>query len=254
MHPHQPTEGLGRHGHNGEIYTWLSAAAPNSRRILSAALAVLGRSPVNLQETIARAYNSPVSSTVLQSRLAEPWHRAVAQLIDYRSSVWIKHGIELPELISQQPLYQLGVPYPPMITRQFTGQMVCMDPDMGFYAVELDSMPFANCADHDAGFGSPWAYVAGYIPVQVFHQLGGSLHRPPDRDHLYALSDIPGDSWVFVHRPFGPVVENSSAQKSALNQLLNSGLCVIPQETVDLTHQLLHLLRNHEQTGNLVNK
>lgn len=248
LHPHQPDLGRGLHGHNGEIYQWLLPVAPNSRRILSAALAVSNRAPVNLQETISRAYNSPVNTAVLRERIPAPWRVAVERLIDYRSSVWIKHGIELP----CADAYQCGAAYPPSSTRQFVGHMVTELGDHGYYAVELDTVPFEVCADHDARFGSPWAYVAGYIPVQRLHQLSGSLHRPPDRDHLYAVGDIAADEWTFVYRPFGAVVEDVTSQRSALNGLLSSGLPVVPQRTVDLISGLLHLLRNHEQTGNLV--
>lgn len=248
LHPHQPDLGQGLHGHNGEIYQWLLPAAPNSRRILSAALAVADCPQVNLQQRIARAYNSPVNTALVQQRISAPWRSAVERLIDYRSSVWIKHGVEMPS----DAAYQCGAAYPPVDTRQFIGHMVTQLEDQGFYAVELDTVPFAVCADHDARFGSPWAYVAGYIPVQRFHQLRGSLHRPPDRDHLYAAGHIAADEWTFVYRPFGAVVADPAGQRSALNALLASGLPVVPQQTVDLITGLLHLLRNHEQTGNLV--
>jgi hypothetical protein len=232
------SDGTGRHAHNGEILRWLQPHPPDSSRVFSAYSAyTLSDRPRHLQSAIAQAYNRPVPPAVIHT----PETVAAQRLLDHWNETWIRHGIEHPKLMDYTN-HQL--PFPPKHTRYSIGDQVTQYDQENRYAVDLDRVPFQNCSQHslDHNNGVPWAFTAGYIPITVFKQHQGQLHRASDRDHLYASSNIPALLFTHIIWDFGSRVQQREHQRAAREQLLHNGLPVIHIRTVQKLSTLITLL------------
>lgn len=114
-----------------------------------------------------------------------------------RKSIFIRHGFEKHDFNSISE-------FPPSSSywRQTKS-----------YAIEIDSAPFSNeisigpahphiiwqdnhCSNH--GGNHIWNRIKGYITLDSFRTLGGTLHPIATRDHLMAKSNIPIDEWTFI--------------------------------------------------------
>ena len=223
----------GRHSHNGEILDLLAPVPPTSDRILAAYHVWQAHTiPSNLQADLARAYNT-AGRTV--ARTAP--ERALRTIIDNISDVWIRHGQE------QAGAFAPRLPFPDPESRIAIGTMVNDCRDQGWFAIDLDSTPFAAFEQHPVELtsGYPWTYTVGLLPMTTFQRYRGTLHHPADRDHLYARCNIPAKHWVFLYRDFDDCILDAPVQLEMRNCLLNSGAPVIH---IDEYRRLIQLYRH----------
>lgn len=115
----------------------------------------------------------------------------------------------------------------------------------GGYPIELDQPPFsgaqivnrqgAYCSNH--GEDAPFNQIKGFISFDDFLRLGGEIIDSKKRDHLYANSNMPIESWIFIHRI------NNSNRRLEIEALLSlDDVFIIHQETLTLFFALVKLL------------
>ena len=188
-------------------------------------------------QQLIHAYNNPQQHSNID--------RAVKYLCDNWQSTWLRHGLEKPEMNT----YGKNQLYPPLQSRMHIGAAALRKCDRarGWYAVDLETVPFDTCALHGYGGDYAWAYVAGLLPTQYYT---GKLHISGDRDHYYADTQIPEQQWLYVYDTVQTQdPDKNQSQNTALQQLLNTQLMTIPYQTV----QLLHTLRKHLRQQYTVN-
>lgn len=228
-HKHQPVVD-GCHHHNGTILGHIQEPFDFSR--LWSAWQVYQTKPVNCELELATAYNNPSKIKKLNTL-----GRSVKYLYDNWDQTWLRHGLEHPA----RHEYGKGTLYPPHKSRQRVGVATRSDPayEQGWYAVELETAPFDNCANHGLGCDEPWIYVAAHLPLQHYT---GNLHTSGDRDHYYADTTVLEDKWLYIHRPIQTKdAQKHHIQKLALGALLKTDLMILEYNTVIL----LHTLRKH---------
>jgi len=228
-HVHQPIVD-GSHHHNGAILGLIKtdftfASLWNAWRQYQ-------QMPVNCEVELAQAYNNPRPIKKL-NKLG----RSIQYLCDNWTDTWLRHGLEQPA----RHEYGKGTLYPPHRSRLRVGAATRSEPayDLGWYAVELETAPFDNCATHGLGCDEPWIYVAGHLPLKHYT---GKLHTSGDRDHYYADTAISEDKWLYIHRPIQTQhKEKRHIQNLALGALKETELMILEYNTV----LLLHTLRKH---------
>lgn len=223
----------GRHSHNGEILDLLAQVQPTSDRILAAYHQWQTHTiPRNLQTELARAYNTAGRTVARTSK-----ERAVKLIIDNITDVWIRHGQE------QAGAFAPRLPFPDPESRIPIGSMITTHKEDNWFAVDLDSTPFAAFEQHPVELtsGYPWTYTVGLLPMKTFQQYRGTLHHPRDRDHLYARCNIPAKHWVFLYRDFDDYILDAPTQKEMRNTLLN---CGVPALHIQEYHRLIQLHRH----------
>lgn len=225
--PQHIEPGSGKHAHNGEILRFLEPVVPNSARLLSAYHAyVQANRRVHLQQPIAIAYNTP---TPLQ-----PWDSetlAMCRLIDYRHSVWIRHGVENPQVVTYNTAQD---PFPPSNSRHIVGSAVTLqNQHLNHYAVDTDVFPFVVCSRHgeNTQWQNPWDKTAAYLPLELYT---GKFVHPPDRDHYYATQQIPVHLWIHTY------TDNLD------ERLTNLGVPTLHTNTVKKLHTVLTHLDIHQ--------
>lgn len=70
------------------------------------------------------------------------------------------------------------------------------------YPVEIDTLPLTKCSDHTGM--ALWRQIQGVITHNDFIKYNGK-YISQSRDHIYAVSDIPLNKWVFVYKSVGNV-------------------------------------------------
>jgi hypothetical protein len=128
---------------------------------------------------------------------------ALEYIYTNRNDIWIRHGIEVLEKRD----YTKGAEFPPDDSFQavmpYKSRIV-----RNWYPIEHDSVPFIkrlsgqqiwNCSTH-GNYRTTWNRLKGFIPFQVFHDLGGRIKSPERRDHLYAENKTPLSEWLFTYK------------------------------------------------------
>lgn len=233
-------EGSGRHAHNGEILQYLAATPPSSTRILSAYAVYLaaGRRQ-DLQKNIAQAYNNPQP---YESHNSETL--AVRNLIDYRHSVWLRHGVETFE---NARINSPGELYPPLHTRHTVGEAVSLqNQHLGRYAVDTDRFPFVQCSLHgkNSNWQQTWDTTAAYLPIELYNH---SLHHPKDRDHYYAVAQVPAKRWTHILWDIPHNLTERNSAKHYRQQLQQLKLPAVHYNTVQRLNTVLTHLDIHAQ-------
>lgn len=249
-HERQPDDGSGRHAHNGEMLQLLQPHPPNLDRISSAYIGYrsVDDGPATLR-AIANGYNRPANPQHIERKLTElgEAHTYTALLrIESNPGVWLRHGLEHV----QHADYCNGAEFPPHISRYNVGEMTsAAEYANGYFAIDTDTPPFTGCSVHwvDDHCGMPWSYVAGYIPLNTFLKLNGSLYNSTDRDHYYAQTQkpIPAEQWTYIYNDIPKQAIQRKSQQAALDQLLNSTLPRIQHSTLQQYHRLKTLLNIH---------
>ena len=249
--PQKVEPGSGSHCHNGELADLLGAHPPSIERIGSAYLSYLADGSIN---SIARGYNNPAHVKKLLGTIPDPEFRALVRLHTHRDDTWLRHGLEHVEFAPEA--YRPLVPYPPKDSRFAVGNMLNeQNWSQGYYAVDVDRWPFVGCTDHwiDDDCGQPWAYVAGYIPLQTHVKYHGTIHNTPDRDHYYARAEIPAEQWTFIWRQIpNRAVKRKEQQTALYAHLLPSTLTTIELDTLKYYMRLVDKLQVHAQIRPLV--
>jgi hypothetical protein len=241
------TDGSGRHSHNGEILNHWQGAAPTGLRILSAYRYYSSiPHPSNIQRGLAKAYNTPNNRGISK----QPYAVAAQRLLDAPDLMYLRHGIEQPSLADYKP----DATFPPEHSRHHIGEYgLGRGRELQRYAVDMDTPPFVTCTAHrgDRETHQPWADVAGYISIRDFRRLGGTLHKPRDRDHLYAHGSIAAQHWTYIYRDI-PSTEDRADRLQALTQLRNSGLPALHEQTLHRLFKLRTLLHNYSQAWSAI--
>lgn len=236
-HHTQQSKTGGRHSHNGEILDLLEPHVPDSNRILAAYREWQTHpTPSNIQQHMAHAYNRgqrvyPRSNT----------ERAVKLILDNINDVWLRHGPETSDPI----LPRAG--FPELQNRWQAGDLVLHQAAQHWFAVDLDSTPFAAFSEHTVELtsGLPWTYTVGLLPYRRFTSAGGVLHHPKDRDHLYAQGQVPARHWVFITREFDEYTQNLQQLQSQRQQLLESNIPHINNQEYNCLIQLYRHLQHY---------
>ena len=126
--------------------------------------------------------------------LTDPFFRGLRLLVEHRSEIFLRHGIERPRFAN----YTDGAIFPPAESRHEWDFVY----DGDIFAVDTDKVPFTGCTHHHIRGGIdvifPWSYLAGYIPLSVFQAQGGVLKKTAIREHYYGQSEIPLEKWIFI--------------------------------------------------------
>lgn len=227
----------GRHSHNGEILDLLAPVPPTSNRILAAYREwCRHNTPVNIQHNLAHAYNN--AGRIVP---ATPKERAVKLILDNYNDTWIRHGEEQPGVLAAQ------APFPDPASRWIVGCMINDHRDKNWFAVDLDSTPFAAFDEHTVELtsGFAWTYTVGCIASTTFFKYRGVLHHSKDRDHLYAVCNIPAKHWVFLYRDFDEHTQDLQQQTTQREILLNSNIPSIHIDEYRLLIQLYKHLKHY---------
>ena len=179
--------------------------------------------------------------------------RALQYLYSMRGSIFLRHGVET---------YRFGQ-YTP---HSFFPDSADLQPfaavvTHGAYAIDTDTPPFLGCSMHNQRYGhdgiNPWVFCAGYMSLHRFEQFGGKILKFDNREHFYAISDIPIEEWIFIWTPqlFANArkklhksnVETFEASIETLRKgssiLLEWGLVKLYFDTADLLQQRLELMK-----------
>lgn len=223
----------GAHQHNGEILHLLQPVPPAPHRLFAAYNEYLKHNPpAYIHAQLAHAYNV---STPNRSRTHDVLERTVEYLLMNTRRTWIKHGCEQPEFMT----YHRDAVFPPLDTRSHVGSMGTTQRDLNAFAVDTDSWPFDTCSTHSVDQSAPWGYISGYIPINRLH---GQLHQPPDRDHYYAVAQIPTHQWLFV---YDDIPSDQQALHNNLQEIQECNLMHIHKQTLaylyTLTKKLQHV-------------
>lgn len=236
-HQPQPKGTDGRHSHNGEILDLLEPHLPSSDRILSAYRTWQDCDPpADIQAQMAAAYNRGARTTPVNNQ-----ERAVKILLDNIADTWIRHGLEHPHP------YNRRAAFPDPDSRYWIGNQVRQHREQGWYAVDLDTVPFCAFREHpvEQTSGLPWTYTVGLLPYARFRAYSGKLTHPQDRDHLYARSSIPAREWLFLYRDLDQHTLDLETQTQLRTQMLESGVPALHNTTADLLIQLYRHLRQY---------
>ena len=179
--------------------------------------------------------------------------RILQYLYSMRSSIFLRHGVEI---------YRFGQYAPHSFfpdssdLQPFAAAVV-----HGAYAIDTDMPPFLGCSMHSQRYGrdgiNPWVFCAGYISLDRFQHFCGEILKFDNREHFYAISNIPIEEWFFIWAPqhfanarnrihksnvemFEASIETLSKGPSVL---LERGLVQLYFETADLLQQRLDLMK-----------
>ena len=179
--------------------------------------------------------------------------RALQYLYSMRGSIFLRHGVET---------YRFGQ-YTP---HSFFPDSADLQPfaaavTHGAYAIDTDTPPFLGCSMHSQRYGrdgiNPWVFCAGYISLDRFQHFCGEILKFDNREHFYAISNIPIEEWFFIWAPqhfanarnrihksnvemFEASIETLSKGPSVL---LERGLVQLYFDTADLLQQRLDLMK-----------
>lgn len=244
--PQEILPGSGSHAHNGELAALLPATAPTIERIGSAYVNYLNK---NTPKSLARGYAAPARLERLKEIIQDKEFLALAQIEQYHNSTWLRHGLEHVDFAPEA--YQPTAIFPPPDSRFAVGSMVQPhNQDHNYYAIDVDAVPFIGCTDHwvDDNCGQPWAYVAGYLPLEIHLKHRGEIYNTPDRDHYYAKGSVPAQHWVFIWRKIPQRAVKRKQQEDALYKyLLPSKLYAIELDTYQYYTRLVHKLKIHQR-------
>ena len=184
-----------RFHHDGALINSLKGAKPfdifdgimNAFRVYERSTSA----PFNLELDFSAALTAPPGPE--ENTFAEA--KALRYFWKKRRSVFVLHGLESVEA-DLHAVYQPENRFPPI-----NSMMPIAVSEAGEdFAIDHDILPFNYCSDHGGmNLLFPWSYCVGYIAVDDFRRLGGTVIKSGLRDHFYARASLCAKDWLFVY-------------------------------------------------------
>ena len=105
------------------------------------------------------------------------------------------------------------------------------------YPIEIDSLPLTTCSDH--GKIMLWYCIQGFITHNDFIN-GNGRYITQDRDHMYAISKIPLNNWIFTYQNIN---QYKDCQK-IIDNLRSLSVRVIPKSIIKPFFNIHQLFQN----------
>lgn len=148
-----------------------------------------------------------------------------------RNSIFIRHGLEK---LNKSDIRKSAI-FPPKDSY--------LELDNG-YSIEIDRQPFGfipiknnhqmgYCSNH--GRESSWNKVKGFMTIDDFNKFGGKVISSNERDHLYAISKIELDNWIFLY-------QQVNIKNKQVKELFDNDIRIIPQNIIFKFFELVKLL------------
>lgn len=204
-----------------------------------------------------RFYNLLDELNEKQRKFLDNFYNKERPLLEYfyrnRDEVFLRHGIEkLNE-------FKYEGKYPP------DNSYMIID-ELESYPIEIDNVPFGYlnhrgpfqkgfCSNHGGRPCDIYNLIKGFITYKDFIKKGGKIINTGERDHLYALSNIDINQWVFLYQNNNKINNDSNSfnwiascrsEKKVFNvpEMEEKNLKVMSQKTISNLFTFIKLIKN----------